>query len=46
MAIEKWKLECFPKYLHMGTGTMNQDKDTKEEKQKRVKMERIKGGTK
>ena len=49
MAIENGELmrECFSKYLRMETTRMKEDKETKEEdKQKRVKLERSKVGTK
>ena len=41
MAIGKLELMhvCFPKHMRMGTAGMTEDKETKEGKQKRVKME-------
>ena len=41
MAMEKVELmhECFPKHLHMGTARMQDDKETEEDNQKRVKIE-------
>ena len=41
IAIEKVELmqECFYKHLRMGTARMKEDKETEQDKQKRVKIE-------
>ena len=48
MDIEKVELmhECVDKYLQMGTARMKDEETAEEGKQKRVKMERSKVGTK
>ena len=48
MAIEKVELmhECFPKHLCMGTARTKDKEIEKECKQKKMKMERSKVGTK